>query len=1247
MICKNCNENIADNSNFCNYCGFRVEQNKPWHRLICEDEKLWNRRIFEEAPSLIAHEYYRTYRLMEENKTYGAMMQIKDLLEVIVKLPVVIEMARIYAKEDRNIEDLLFLSDLLKQPGLGDWRTALIKMCNRKEHIFEYRFINDLKELFTTTYKFGTEKFDVVHWRNQTIGHGALAFDSDEQFRSEFKGLLTLITKHFNKWEAVYTNMKFYLESSNKIVFKGKDATSVCCDDNSYIYFENDKGVRLPLYPFLILWENQFYIYDALVYLQQKYDVLCYPIGRKLHFKNTRLQKDIEDIYNYCSNVLKREKSVSSQASAEDGVFLVNYEDYISNYDENLHEMKMLDDWFKEGIKQTKDKIFLLMMERGMGKTSWVRNISKGKILENDVLVKPIYLNDTYRSTKESIVSKIDQVMTTDRNHAVVFDDSSNRHIRMDAKDLKEEIANFCAYYLELYKKEKGIEKIVLVLDGIDEVLLDNNNNIFSCIPDSDMLPEHFYILITCRDSENISDYLNVWLNELKIPENNKLVLYRDDMNYRQVLTEYIKAAGISESDTIEILNKSEYRFAYVNILTKILLRTDAEKRASVLNGGNIMNVYLEMIEDNYLMKHRSYLYDILYMISISPEPLTVKELSFLLGDEKISFALLGILNDLKGILRYERTNKKNRISIANQLYKESILQILTRKDAEVDNRFNQAIADLVSDIYTEFVLNNKEITGEGQGYLLLHLNYFYSEDISQYVDFDLFVRIFNLAERYIKLYSKDDTERGYKMLENADKLDFDVSRYSCGDPIKEGIIKSYIHMVLQYKLVYRWKDLFIYVNVPEILEEVLDICINIFNYYEHEKEPDQFIQKMVENTIIIYYNALTEFASFYYVTGVYELAEKFLQIVEANVEEIKTFNPGCLIKLYQILYGIHSSSGEKEKANKYLKKYAELESEVQDEKYLGILSPAFQEELLKQTDPRKMDEMVFKKISELEERLENYDGNSYDYYNICEQESALLFVMVKINGSKYLEHDDYLGFLDLMNKINEVRTNLARRDFPLMPDTNINISYLAGSSYLKLGLYDEAIHEFNLLQTELDKTGKISSIIKESEVNTLFLKYIVNMGLSACCAFGSQNYEKAVNYLVRAAEIYDENRDIINIRYSPEKDILLQIAGLYNAIYANSREKNEDSLNLLRELFYMRSNADFDKVIKNYTWENQYIKIDRKNNTFLRCANGATPRAFIFSEGYYDIDFKRICNSCRYKDCIGYKKSGKIRIKK
>lgn len=77
--------------------------------------ELWHTKAFDTYPAVVAHEYWRLYDLLNEEQIYGALLQVKDLFEVILKLPVLAG-ASILFKKERNSQENKLLLTLLEKP---------------------------------------------------------------------------------------------------------------------------------------------------------------------------------------------------------------------------------------------------------------------------------------------------------------------------------------------------------------------------------------------------------------------------------------------------------------------------------------------------------------------------------------------------------------------------------------------------------------------------------------------------------------------------------------------------------------------------------------------------------------------------------------------------------------------------------------------------------------------------------------------------------------------------------------------------------------------------------------------------------------------------------------------------------------------------------------------------------------------------------------------------------------------------
>ncbi|MCB1318210.1 MAG: hypothetical protein KDK27_19725 [Leptospiraceae bacterium] len=133
---------------------------------------LWHDPAFEHYPAVIAHEYWRLYDLLKEKQVYGALLQIKDLFEVILKMPVLVHAACLFRKERDSGENRLLLA-LLDKLSLGTWLGIGRQMYNQLELPDSAADIDEHLKAVLGLF----EKHKIVSWRNDVIGHGALSIN--------------------------------------------------------------------------------------------------------------------------------------------------------------------------------------------------------------------------------------------------------------------------------------------------------------------------------------------------------------------------------------------------------------------------------------------------------------------------------------------------------------------------------------------------------------------------------------------------------------------------------------------------------------------------------------------------------------------------------------------------------------------------------------------------------------------------------------------------------------------------------------------------------------------------------------------------------------------------------------------------------------------------------------------------------------------------------------------------------------
>lgn len=184
MICCKCKKEIAEGDLFCRFCGARqsIAEPKKWNSL---DAVKFDFEKYNNIPTIIQVEYRRLFSLLEEGQNYGAVLQMRDVYEICLKLPVIISMAYICSKERLSEAEYKVIDIMIERElSCGAWHEIarmLIKTVDQKVLV---QILNEADELWSWDESRGIRgrrnKINgctgFAHWRNSTIGHGALLY---------------------------------------------------------------------------------------------------------------------------------------------------------------------------------------------------------------------------------------------------------------------------------------------------------------------------------------------------------------------------------------------------------------------------------------------------------------------------------------------------------------------------------------------------------------------------------------------------------------------------------------------------------------------------------------------------------------------------------------------------------------------------------------------------------------------------------------------------------------------------------------------------------------------------------------------------------------------------------------------------------------------------------------------------------------------------------------------------------------
>jgi len=597
-------------------------------------------KVCENFPFLIAHEYYQLSQLVKKQKIYGALLQLRDVFEVTIKLPTLTAISILRSKNE--YDPTIFSRLLFSSLNLGDWY-ELANLCgNLKNNLLP----TELKQLLKSICKlFKNKRQDVCEWRNSKIGHGALNIDEHYCWEQLILPYIQSLNAHYIANEALYTSLNYV--DANRYTLVGKDSF----ENLKSIFVEDSQLVEM--FPYVYADEEGVFLFDTYYSNKKKVAMLNYPNGIKREYKN--------EIYNKLTN--------DYQYIRKNGVFEQQEKHVIdttlsqSDIDQ-LYEIQKVNDFIKppycqqyvQNIIDNYSKgIFLLQMEQGMGKTTFAQALDElalNKIKLKNASIRGYYFNNTFASDVKYFLEHVIDMLR------------SNSYGKLDIKRVAstqiqspEEWIELINAYYEAHVKHFYAEKMVLIFDGLDEINA-NEKAIwdFICITESmkQILNDNIYIFYTCRTNSEISNATQQYLNTISFTH-PPLQLTREAADYKEILKLYLK-----KKNSEQLLPITNGRFSEVHLVAQL-----AESGLAVNDESSIFTQYMNYLEQQYDKKFMRQLIEVILLITYAKEPITIEEIAFAL-QEPISLKLLGYIYDLRPILSVRQHQNRHVLSLSN-----------------------------------------------------------------------------------------------------------------------------------------------------------------------------------------------------------------------------------------------------------------------------------------------------------------------------------------------------------------------------------------------------------------------------------------------------------------------------------------------------------------------------------------------------------------------------------------------------
>lgn len=661
---------------------------KHWLIELVENKTIWIDEAAELWPSVVAFEYYRLKERCKKADSYGVLLCLKDNIEVLLKFETLIS----YAWAAQNM-DIAFEEETISQIttpnlSLGAWsQLSKIIIQNLKKRDVDLPASIPLKTIINLY-----EKYKLVNWRNDKIGHGAMGFDEDLEYQKDLTEKIYEINDIYKSIDKYLSKQTLILSNLDKTIYlKGcKKARNLeYCGEVFLILPEDD--TRIKINPFINICKNDKNGYGVYFFDNQKKTTLsvflAYAEGVNFkqgnaYFERLRNELNSKDVQidNATDNPYK---SVKEYRELDNTIDSGNY-----------LPQRYLINWVGDCLKRNNKGIFLLEMARGMGKSVFTEKINS--LFENytrideELEVRTYHLNRTQIGGQRDILAYIEWMWDHDFTGEKYLD--IQHYYEFKAKGYKSSTA--FAKYLEsvlLSRNNRNhSKKILMVFDGIDEIV---DENIFEIFPDSKELIDGIYILFTSRSQCIMDDPLSI-NNSKRIIPNEKLVKDQNSSKNYSFLCEYINERNKGLFDkTDELIALSSYRILDLSLLCRMIENGIAVEE--IRNPEMIAKKYLEILYDRYGDKDYNQITEILMIIIVlgNKEALSLQAIGQLSSINNVTIRMIGMMKDILPFIDVERNTFGNSYRIANEEIGEELLGFINNRHCIIRGFVDLALA--------------------------------------------------------------------------------------------------------------------------------------------------------------------------------------------------------------------------------------------------------------------------------------------------------------------------------------------------------------------------------------------------------------------------------------------------------------------------------------------------------------------------------------------------------------------------
>lgn len=587
-------------------------------------------------PEPIRKELERIQKL--EGEPYGLVFAVRDLYETVLK---VICLA-ICVLIDRSGEDDFCRVLLSPKPmSMGDWLNDLPAVLKKS------RFVDGHPEIRSYLKKLGRlyNSEGIVSWRNNFIGHGLMSDPEDGRFFEDAEKKINDLIGFLNACAVPDEILAVDFDHGDPFLYREADK-----DGEHYYIFESMLADGRTLYT----------------------DQMSRRRVRKENSFFKEKQKKYQDSLNVTQGNMVRNQDIylSGEDESIDGYHLAPY----------YQKPEYMKKWVQECIHSNPGGIFLMKGGRGTGKSSFVLACDElhqhgdQKISLSgdgvDVAVRAYYCNRIDFSNVNDFSSYVCELLGT-------FPDATRIRSRLgNLPGSRSTLAEILKFYREQYERLCGKEKLVLFIDGIDE-LTRRGWKILDLLPLRDQIPDGVYLILTCRsETMEIPPLIRDFIENF--PFTGKVLFDLKKENHELMVSILGRILDRSQTEKERIADVFDNRLSVIPLLLSVpdemvlaILETAPTGQQADEALSALARSYLSRLRLRYGESYFSEFVRFFMTVSEALEGLTLSEASLLSSNQNVSLRTLCFLKDAAPFLTEFRSYRGNLYWLSRPEYKK------------------------------------------------------------------------------------------------------------------------------------------------------------------------------------------------------------------------------------------------------------------------------------------------------------------------------------------------------------------------------------------------------------------------------------------------------------------------------------------------------------------------------------------------------------------------------------------------